>query len=95
MTAMSGYTIANLKEVEDQAPKFGLSPELEARNQPLQVDLGHPDVVRQLAQIVGYLVVSCGLGICLPAGSCCSILDCVVGQVCCGNQGCQPGPICP
>ena len=31
MTAMSGYTIANLKEVEDQAPKFGLSPDLEAR----------------------------------------------------------------
>jgi mannose-6-phosphate isomerase-like protein (cupin superfamily) len=28
---MSGYTIVNLKEVEDQAPKFGLSPELEAR----------------------------------------------------------------
>ena len=31
MAAMSGYTIANLKEVEDQAPKFGLSPDLEAR----------------------------------------------------------------
>jgi quercetin dioxygenase-like cupin family protein len=31
MTAMSAYTIANLKEVEDQAPKFGLSPDLEAR----------------------------------------------------------------
>jgi mannose-6-phosphate isomerase-like protein (cupin superfamily) len=28
---MSGYTIVNLKEVEDQAPNFGLSPELEAR----------------------------------------------------------------
>lgn len=28
---MSGYTIKNLKEVEDQAPKFGLSPGLEAR----------------------------------------------------------------
>ena len=28
---MSGYTIANLKEVEDQAPNFGLSPALEAR----------------------------------------------------------------
>jgi mannose-6-phosphate isomerase-like protein (cupin superfamily) len=28
---MSGYTIANLKEVEDQAPRFGLSPDLEAR----------------------------------------------------------------
>src|SRR2546422_10837711 len=28
---MSGYTIVNMKEVEDQAPNFGLSPELEAR----------------------------------------------------------------
>jgi mannose-6-phosphate isomerase-like protein (cupin superfamily) len=28
---MAGYTIVNLKEVEDQAPKFGLSPGLEAR----------------------------------------------------------------
>lgn len=28
---MAGYTKVNLKEVEDQAPKFGLSPDLEAR----------------------------------------------------------------
>jgi len=28
---MSGYTIVNLKEVEDQAVNFGLSPDLEAR----------------------------------------------------------------
>jgi mannose-6-phosphate isomerase-like protein (cupin superfamily) len=28
---MAGYTLANLKEVEDQAPKFGHSPNLEAR----------------------------------------------------------------
>lgn len=28
---MSKYTIKNLKDVEDQAPKFGLSPNLEAR----------------------------------------------------------------
>ena len=28
---MAGYTILNVKEVEDQAPKFGLSPNLEAR----------------------------------------------------------------
>lgn len=28
---MAGYTIKNLKEVEDAAPKFGLSPGLEAR----------------------------------------------------------------
>jgi mannose-6-phosphate isomerase-like protein (cupin superfamily) len=28
---MPPYTIKNLKEVEDQAPKFGLSPDLEVR----------------------------------------------------------------
>jgi quercetin dioxygenase-like cupin family protein len=28
---MSGYTIVNLKQVEDQAPNFGLAPDLEAR----------------------------------------------------------------
>lgn len=28
---MAGYTIENLMDVEDQAPKFGLSPDLEAR----------------------------------------------------------------
>jgi quercetin dioxygenase-like cupin family protein len=28
---MTGYTKKNLKEVEDSAPKFGLSPHLEAR----------------------------------------------------------------
>jgi mannose-6-phosphate isomerase-like protein (cupin superfamily) len=28
---MAGYTIVNLKETEDQAPNFGLSPDLEAR----------------------------------------------------------------
>ena len=28
---MSDYKIVNLKEVEDQAPNFGLSPDLEAR----------------------------------------------------------------
>ena len=28
---MGGYTIVNLREVEDQAPKFGYSPDLEAR----------------------------------------------------------------
>ena len=28
---MADYTVVNLKEVEDQAPKFGLSPQLEAR----------------------------------------------------------------
>jgi len=28
---MGGFTIVNLRDVEDQAPKFGLSPDLEAR----------------------------------------------------------------
>jgi hypothetical protein len=28
---VTGYTIVNLKEIEDQAPKFGHSPHLEAR----------------------------------------------------------------
>jgi uncharacterized cupin superfamily protein len=28
---MADYTVVNLKEVEDQAPNFGLSPQLEAR----------------------------------------------------------------
>ncbi len=38
---MAGYTIVNMKEVEDQAPKFGLSPDLEARfaRVPLEAEL--------------------------------------------------------
>ena len=28
---MSGYTVVNLKEVEDQAPRFGYAPHLQAR----------------------------------------------------------------
>jgi mannose-6-phosphate isomerase-like protein (cupin superfamily) len=28
---MADYTLRNLKEIEDQAPKFGLAPNLEAR----------------------------------------------------------------
>jgi hypothetical protein len=28
---VADYTIKNLKEIEDQAPKFGLSPGIEAR----------------------------------------------------------------
>jgi mannose-6-phosphate isomerase-like protein (cupin superfamily) len=28
---MASYTVVNLKEVEDQAPKFGFAPDLEAR----------------------------------------------------------------
>jgi mannose-6-phosphate isomerase-like protein (cupin superfamily) len=38
---MADYTLVNLKEVEDQAPKFGLSPDLEARfaRVPLDAEL--------------------------------------------------------
>jgi mannose-6-phosphate isomerase-like protein (cupin superfamily) len=38
---MSEYTKVNMKEVEDQAPKFGLSPDLEARfaRVPLDAEL--------------------------------------------------------
>jgi mannose-6-phosphate isomerase-like protein (cupin superfamily) len=37
---MTGYTIKNLKQIEDQAPKFGLSPSLEARfaREPLEFE---------------------------------------------------------
>jgi mannose-6-phosphate isomerase-like protein (cupin superfamily) len=36
---VAGYTVVNLKEVEDQAPGFGLSPDLEARfaSRPLEL----------------------------------------------------------
>ncbi len=36
---MAGYTIVNLKEVEDQAPKFGYSPNLEARFATVPLEL--------------------------------------------------------
>jgi mannose-6-phosphate isomerase-like protein (cupin superfamily) len=41
MAAMGEYTKVNLKDVEDQAPKFGLSPDLEARfaRVPLEAEL--------------------------------------------------------
>ena len=37
---MAEYTVVNLKEVEDQAPKFGHSPNLEARfaRDPLELE---------------------------------------------------------
>jgi mannose-6-phosphate isomerase-like protein (cupin superfamily) len=38
---MAGYTIQNLKEVEDQAPKFGLSPNLEMRMARVPLELEH------------------------------------------------------
>jgi quercetin dioxygenase-like cupin family protein len=38
---LASYTIQNMKEVEDQAPKFGMSPNLEARfaRVPLEAEL--------------------------------------------------------
>lgn len=38
---MSGYTIVNMREVEDQGPKFALTPDLEARfaRVPLEAEL--------------------------------------------------------
>jgi quercetin dioxygenase-like cupin family protein len=36
---MSGYTVANLKEVEDQAPKFGFAPHLQSRFARKALDL--------------------------------------------------------
>ena len=36
---MSDYTHLNLKEVEDQAPKFGLSPDLEFRMGRVPLDM--------------------------------------------------------
>jgi mannose-6-phosphate isomerase-like protein (cupin superfamily) len=36
---MSGFTVANLKEVEDQAPKFGFAPHLQSRFARKALDL--------------------------------------------------------
>jgi mannose-6-phosphate isomerase-like protein (cupin superfamily) len=36
---MAGYTIVNLKEVEDQAPRFGFAPNLEARFASVPLEL--------------------------------------------------------
>jgi mannose-6-phosphate isomerase-like protein (cupin superfamily) len=36
---MADYTVQNLKEVEDQAPNFGLSPHLEARMARVPLEL--------------------------------------------------------
>jgi mannose-6-phosphate isomerase-like protein (cupin superfamily) len=37
---MADYTVMNLREVEDQAPKFGMSPQMEARfaRKPLELE---------------------------------------------------------
>jgi mannose-6-phosphate isomerase-like protein (cupin superfamily) len=39
IAAMSGYTQVNLKEVDDQAPNFGLSPNLELRMARVPLEL--------------------------------------------------------
>jgi mannose-6-phosphate isomerase-like protein (cupin superfamily) len=36
---MPGYTIQNLKQVEDQAPNFGLAPDLESRMARVPLEL--------------------------------------------------------
>jgi uncharacterized cupin superfamily protein len=41
---MSAYTKKNLNEIEDQAPKFGLSPNLEARFGREALELEHSGV---------------------------------------------------
>ena len=38
---MSGFTKVNLKEVEDQAPRFGLAPNIEARMARVPLELEH------------------------------------------------------
>jgi hypothetical protein len=43
---MAGYALVNLKEVEDQAPKFGYSPNLEARFARAALELKTWDTVR-------------------------------------------------
>jgi mannose-6-phosphate isomerase-like protein (cupin superfamily) len=44
---MAGYTIQNLKEVEDQAAKFGLSPDLEARMARVPLEMEHSGISYQ------------------------------------------------
>jgi mannose-6-phosphate isomerase-like protein (cupin superfamily) len=44
---MAAYTIVNLKEVEDQAPNFGLAPHLEARMARVPLELEHSGVSYQ------------------------------------------------
>jgi quercetin dioxygenase-like cupin family protein len=42
-----GYTVKNLKEIEDQAPKFGFAPNLEARFATEPLGLEHTGVSYQ------------------------------------------------
>jgi mannose-6-phosphate isomerase-like protein (cupin superfamily) len=44
---MAAYTIVNLKEVEDQAPNFGLAPNIEARMARVPLGLEHSGISYQ------------------------------------------------
>jgi mannose-6-phosphate isomerase-like protein (cupin superfamily) len=44
---MASYTLVNLKEVEDQAPTFGLAPDLEARMARVPLELEHSGISYQ------------------------------------------------
>ena len=44
---MASYTKVNLKQVEDQAPNFGLSPDLEARMARVPLELEHSGISYQ------------------------------------------------
>jgi mannose-6-phosphate isomerase-like protein (cupin superfamily) len=41
---MAGYTLVNLKEVEDMAPKFGFAPNIEARFARVPLELAESGV---------------------------------------------------
>jgi mannose-6-phosphate isomerase-like protein (cupin superfamily) len=41
---MPGYTLVNLKEVDDMAPKFGFAPNIEARFARVPLELEHSGV---------------------------------------------------
>ena len=44
---MASYTMVNLKQVEDQAPNFGLAPDLEARMARVPLELEHSGISYQ------------------------------------------------
>jgi hypothetical protein len=44
---VEGYTIVNLKEVEDQAPRFGLSPNVESRFATVPLELENSGISYQ------------------------------------------------
>ena len=44
---MGGYTKVNLKEVDDQAPNFGLAPHIEARMARVPLELEHSGISYQ------------------------------------------------